>query len=102
MRNYFAALFPRKEPHSMLVLSRQREQAIVIGDDIEVKVVDLRGDKVRLGISAPRSVSVHRKEIYDAIRRENASAAGVSPQDVAALVPTPPHLRLVRDKENSS
>jgi cytosine/creatinine deaminase len=62
----------------MLVLSRQRDQAIVIGDEIEVTVVDLRGDKVRLGITAPRTVSVHRKEVYDAIRRENQSAAGAS------------------------
>jgi len=53
----------------MLVLSRQRDQAIKIGEDIEISVVDIRGDKVRLGIDAPRSVSVHRKEIYDAIQR---------------------------------
>src|SRR5947207_5428020 len=105
MRNYFAALFPRKEPHSMLVLSRQREQAIMIGDDIEVKIVDLRGDKVRLGISAPRSVSVHRKEVYEAIRRENQAAAQVQPEDVAPLVSSPqqiPHMKLAQEKENSN
>lgn len=55
----------------MLVLSRQRDETIMIGDDIEVTVVDIRGDKVRLGITAPKNVSVHRKEVYDAIRREN-------------------------------
>jgi len=87
----------------MLVLSRQREQAIIIGDDIEVKVVDVRGDKVRLGISAPRSVNVHRKEIYEAIRRENEAAAEVSAPDVASLVGAPrPDLRIVpQEKENA-
>lgn len=54
----------------MLVLSRQRDESIIIGDDIEIIIVDVRGDKVRLGINAPREVSVHRKEIYDAIQRE--------------------------------
>ena len=70
----------------MLVLARQRDQAIMIGHEIEVSVVDIRGDKVRLGINAPRSVSVHRKEIYDAIRRENQKAAEVRPEDLAPIV----------------
>ena len=56
----------------------------MIGDDIEVTVVDIRGDKVRLGINAPRTVSVHRKEIYDAVRRENQNAAQMRPQDMSA------------------
>ena len=83
----------------MLVLSRQRDQAIMIGDDIEVSVVDIRGDKVRLGINAPRSVSVHRKEIYEAIRKENQAAGQVRPEDVAALVSSPqtPPMKLVSD-----
>jgi carbon storage regulator len=59
----------------MLVLSRQRDETIMIGDDIELTVVDIRGDKVRLGIKAPSHVAVHRKEIYDAIKRENEQAA---------------------------
>ena len=59
----------------MLVLSRQRDETIMIGDDIELTVVDIRGDKVRLGIKAPSEIAVHRKEIYDAIRRENLQAA---------------------------
>lgn len=59
----------------MLVLSRQRDETIMIGDDIELTVVDIRGDKVRIGIKAPAHVAVHRKEVYDAIKRENEQAA---------------------------
>ena len=65
----------------MLVLSRQRDETIMIGDNIEVTVVDIRGDKLRLGINAPKEISVHRKEVYDAIRRENKAAAQVKPED---------------------
>jgi carbon storage regulator len=61
----------------MLVLSRQRDESIIIGDNIVVTVVDVRGDKVRLGIDAPREVSVHRREIYEAIQRENRQAAQI-------------------------
>jgi len=67
----------------MLVLSRQRDETIMIGDDVEITVVDIRGDKVRLGINAPRHIQVHRKEVYEAIKRENQQAANLSPQDVA-------------------
>src|SRR5947209_3153846 len=77
----------------MLVLSRQRDETIIIGDDIEITVVDIRGDKVRLGVTAPKSISVHRKEVYDAIRRENREAAQVKPEDLSALgkvAPPPP------------
>jgi carbon storage regulator len=56
----------------MLVLSRQKDESIVIGDNVEITIVDVRGDKVRLGINAPREISVHRKEIYNAIQREKA------------------------------
>ena len=73
----------------MLVLSRQRDETIMIGDDIEVTVVDIRGDKVRLGINAPREISVHRKEVYDAIRRENRAAAQVKPEDVSGVKAAP-------------
>lgn len=59
----------------MLVLSRQRDETIMIGDDIEITVVDIRGDKVRVGITAPARVAVHRKEVYDAIRAENERSA---------------------------
>ena len=54
----------------MLVLSRNKDESIMIGDDVEITIVDVRGDKVRLGINAPRSVSVHRKEIYLKIQEE--------------------------------
>jgi carbon storage regulator len=66
----------------MLVLSRQRDETIMIGDDIEITVVDIRGDKVRLGINAPRLVQVHRKEVYEAIKRENAEASLVQVDDL--------------------
>ena len=58
----------------MLVLSRQRDETIIIGDDIEITVVDIRGEKVRLGINAPPHIPVHRKEVYEAIRREKLSS----------------------------
>lgn len=56
----------------MLVLSRQRDESIIIGDNIVITIVDIRGDKVRLGIEAPKEVPVHRQEVYDAIQRERA------------------------------
>ena len=59
----------------MLVLSRQRDETIVIGDDIEVTIVDIRGDKVRLGINAPKSIPVHRKEVWEKMKRDNEAAA---------------------------
>ena len=59
----------------MLVLSRHRDESIIIGDDIVVTIVDIRGDKVRLGIDAPTDISVHRREVYEAIQRENQKAS---------------------------
>jgi carbon storage regulator len=61
----------------MLVLSRHRDETIMIGDDIELTVVDIKGDKVRIGIKAPTRIAVHRKEVYDAIKRENERAASI-------------------------
>lgn len=61
----------------MLVLSRQRNETIMIGDDVEITVVDIRGDKVRLGVTAPNHIPVHRKEVYEAIQRESRAAADV-------------------------
>ncbi len=59
----------------MLVLSRKKDECIIIGDGIIITVVDIRGDKVRLGITAPAEIPVHRREIYEAIQRENLRAA---------------------------
>jgi len=54
----------------MLVLSRKKKESIMIGDDVEITIVDVIGDKVRLGIIAPKSVPVHRREVFDAIKLE--------------------------------
>lgn len=66
----------------MLVLTRKVNQSIVIGDDVEVVVLEVRGEQVRLGIKAPKSVTVHRKEIYDQIQEENRQASQVRSEDV--------------------
>jgi carbon storage regulator len=54
----------------MLVLSRQKDESIMIGENVEITIVDVRGDKVRLGITAPKEIPVHRREVFDAIKRE--------------------------------
>ncbi len=59
----------------MLILARRLNEQIVIGDDIRVSVVDIRGDQVKLGIEAPKSVKVYRQEVYEAIQEENRQAA---------------------------
>ena len=69
----------------MLVLSRQRDESIIIGDNIVVTIVDIRGDKVRLGIDAPTEIPVHRQEVYEAIQRENVRASRLDPKDTKAL-----------------
>jgi carbon storage regulator len=56
----------------MLVLSRKKNESIVINNDITIVVVEIRGDKVRLGVEAPKEVPVHRREVYDAIKRNAA------------------------------
>jgi len=68
----------------MLVLSRQRDETIMIGDNIEITIVDIRGEKVRLGISAPSNIAVHRKEVYEAMLRESV-ASGDTSGHVASL-----------------
>jgi carbon storage regulator len=55
----------------MLVLTRKKNESIVIRDDIVIMVVEIRGDKVRLGFDAPKDVPIHRQEVYEAIKREN-------------------------------
>lgn len=59
----------------MLVLTRKRDESIIIGDDIKVTIVEVRGDQVKLGIDAPRSIPVHREEVYKEIQEENRRAA---------------------------
>ena len=70
----------------MLVLSRKRDERIMIGDEISLLVVDIRGDKVRLGIEAPSDVAVHRKEVYEAIQREQALEVEVEVEMEAEVV----------------
>ncbi len=89
----------------MLVLSRQRDETIMIGDEIEISIVDIRGDKVRLGINAPTRIAVHRKEVYEAIKRENAQAARLGMTDLDSLAQTiqpGPARRAQRDDANKA
>ncbi|CAD78491.1 MULTISPECIES: carbon storage regulator CsrA [Rhodopirellula] len=65
----------------MLVLSRKKNESIVINNDIKIVVVEIRGDKVRLGVEAPREVPVHRREVYDAIQRNNEAFDANAPAD---------------------
>ena len=62
----------------MLILSRKINEKIMIGDDISVSIIEIRGDQVRLGVDAPRTVKVYRQEVFDAIKAENRAAAGSS------------------------
>ena len=71
----------------MLVLSRHRDETIMIGDDTELTIIDIRGDKVRIGIKAPSHVPVHRKEIYDAIKEENEQAMSLAEPSLSSLRP---------------
>lgn len=73
----------------MLVLTRRTNQSLVIGHDITITVLEIRGDQVRIGINAPRDVSVHREEVYAEVRRENQRAAEVRNDDEQLLPPPP-------------
>ncbi|MCO6044211.1 carbon storage regulator CsrA [Aeoliella sp. ICT_H6.2] len=68
----------------MLVLSRKKNESIVINDDITIVVVEIRGDKVRLGVEAPKEVPVHRNEVYEAIRRHQQAEQASPANDSAA------------------
>ncbi len=66
----------------MLVLTRKLHQSIIIGDEIEIVILEVRGEQVRIGIRAPKDVSVHRKEIYEQIQEENKGSSEVRPEDI--------------------
>ncbi|WP_442907804.1 carbon storage regulator CsrA [Kineococcus sp. G2] len=69
----------------MLVLTRKAGESVVIGDEVVVRVLEVRGDVVRVGIEAPRDVQVHRQEVYEAVREANVAAAAASEEAVSAL-----------------
>ncbi|WP_432484576.1 carbon storage regulator CsrA [Kineococcus esterisolvens] len=69
----------------MLVLTRKAGESVVIGDEVVVRVLEVRGDVVRVGIEAPRHVQVHRQEVYDAVREANVAATAASEEAVTAL-----------------
>lgn len=69
----------------MLVLSRKKKEEIVIGRDIVVTVIEVRGDKVRLGIEAPKDVAVHRREVYEAIQQQNREESQLGPKDARQI-----------------
>ena len=64
----------------MLILSRKKDESIMIGEDIEVSVVDIKGDQIKLGIKAPRDIKVYRREVFSAIQKENLAAAKAGTQ----------------------
>ena len=74
----------------MLVLNRKKEESIIIGNDIKITVLEIRGDNVRIGIEAPRDVSVRRQEVYEAILREGRRSP---PEPAASAAPLAPHVR---------
>jgi carbon storage regulator len=79
-----AVLCETMKENTMLVLSRKKNESIVINNDITIVVVEIRGDKVRLGVEAPKEVPVHRREVYDAIRRNDAAGAQPRAADASA------------------
>lgn len=69
----------------MLVLTRRLKESIMIGDDIEISILSIEGDQVKLGISAPKNVDIHRKEIYLSIQQENSSATQTGANAIESL-----------------
>ena len=74
----------------MLVLTRKVGEAIMIGNDVTIKVVEVRGDQVRIGVDAPRSVPVHREEVYREVERTNAASAAAAARTADRLRKLPP------------
>ena len=69
----------------MLILSRKVNESIIIGDQIEISIVDIKGDQAKLGIKAPKNVKVYRYEVYEAIQQENKAAAMANPSQIPEL-----------------
>jgi carbon storage regulator len=69
----------------MLILSRRLNECIMIGDEIEISVMDIKGDQIKLGIQAPRSIKIYRKEVYQAIQQENIEAVKAKPAALPSL-----------------
>jgi carbon storage regulator len=69
----------------MLVLTRKTDQSIMIGDDVEITILEVRGEQVRVGIRAPRSVQIHRKEVFDQIREANITAIDAAAESLPTL-----------------
>lgn len=82
----------------MLVLTRKKGQSLMIGNEIEISIVDIQGDQVRIGINAPRNVSIHRKEVFEEIQQENrqASTVNLSQEELKKAVET---FHLKKDKK---
>ncbi|HHW32020.1 MAG TPA: carbon storage regulator CsrA [Clostridiaceae bacterium] len=73
----------------MLVLTRKKDQSIIIGENIEITIIDIQGDQVRIGINAPKDISVHRKEIFFEIQEENRKAVQIKPESIQKLLKKP-------------
>ncbi len=71
----------------MLVLSRKLKQSLVIGDNVEITIVEIHGDQVRLAISAPKHISIFRKELYEEIQKANVAATSYTKEDLDRLIP---------------
>ena len=82
----------------MLVLTRKKGQSLMIGNEIEISIVDIQGDQVRIGINAPKTVSIHRKEVFEEIQQENrqASTVNLSQEELKKAVET---LHLKKEKK---
>ncbi len=82
----------------MLVLSRKLDESIIIGDDVVITIVDVKGEQVKIGITAPKAVSIHRMEVYEAIQEENRAAAAHQETDLnqlSKILPSIPKSSLV-------
>ena len=79
----------------MLILARKPNESIIIGDQIEISIIDIKGDQVKIGITAPKSIKVYREEVYRAIQRENMEAAKAKPEVLPNLD------NLIPKKENA-